>query len=62
MDPISLPIREACRVSGMNRTRIFAEIRNGNLEAKRAGKQTLVMVASLRAFIDALPSARSLEA
>ncbi|MCG5240852.1 hypothetical protein ACIU1J_05400 [Azospirillum doebereinerae] len=58
MDPIAVDIREACRVSGLTRTRIFGEIRDGNLEAKRAGKRTLVMFASLKALVQALPPSR----
>ncbi|TWA59256.1 hypothetical protein FBZ82_12617 [Azospirillum brasilense] len=59
MDPIAVDIREACRVSGLTRTRIFGEIRNGALEAKRAGKRTLVLYASLKALVQSLPPAGS---
>jgi hypothetical protein len=51
-------IEGAVEWSGFSRTRIYAEIGNGTLVAKKAGRRTIIMGASLQALIDNLPAAK----
>jgi excisionase family DNA binding protein len=54
-EPLSVTVLEACRMVGIGRTRIFEEIAAGRIEARKYGRKTLIPVASLRAWLDALP-------
>ena len=58
-DPIVLayPIREACAVSGIGRTKLYALIADGKLEARQCGGRTLIPADSLRDFLANLPVA-----
>jgi len=53
--PIAVPVPEACRIVGIGRSRLYEEIAAGRIEARKAGKRTLVMVASLRDYVASLP-------
>jgi hypothetical protein len=53
---LALTPTEAAESSGLARTRIFQEIQNGNLTARKAGKQTIIEIAELARFIRSLPS------
>lgn len=57
-EPYSLTVEAATAYSGMSRTRIEALLAAGAVEAKRAGRRTLILASSLRTYIDSLPSAR----
>jgi excisionase family DNA binding protein len=50
-------IAEATKVSGLGRTTLYEAIGAGKLEARKAGNRTLIVAASLRAFIGSLPAA-----
>ena len=58
VEPYALTIEGAVRYTGMSRTRIEGLLSDGKVEAKRAGRRTLVLAASLRAYLDSLPAAR----
>lgn len=50
-DLISVRIPQAVRMTGLSRSRIYELIRSGEIEASKVGRQTVVIVASLRALI-----------
>ena len=58
IEPYALTMDGAVRYSGMSRTRIEGLLSDGKVEAKRAGRRTLVLAASLRAYLESLPAAR----
>jgi excisionase family DNA binding protein len=51
IEPLAYSVREACRVSSIGRTRLYQLIGEGQLEARKIGKRTLIPAASLRALI-----------
>jgi len=53
--PLAVTIREAVRISGMSRTRIYELIRARRLEAIKAGRRTLILMQSLAAYLASLP-------
>ena len=54
---LAYPIREACTVSGIGRTKIYGLIAEGKLEARQCGGRTLIPAESLKAFLGNLPNA-----
>ena len=57
-----LPVRDACRVSGLPRSRLYLEMASGAIRHKKMGKRTLIVRDSLRAFVDAIPDAQPSQA
>jgi excisionase family DNA binding protein len=51
-DRISCTIDEACKGTGIKRTRLYNMIGAGQVEAKKLGRQRLVIVRSLTAALD----------
>jgi len=51
MDPISVKVPEAVRLSGLSRSRIYELMRSGDIEFAKVGSSTLILVDSLRGFI-----------
>jgi excisionase family DNA binding protein len=56
IDAVAVTIPEACRLSGLGRSKIYSEINTGRLPIRKAGSRTLIRVVDLKAYIDALPS------
>lgn len=52
LEPLAYSIADAIRVSSIGKTRLYALIKEGRLEARKIGKRTLIPAASLRALID----------
>ena len=50
-------VREACDACGIGRTRLYALISEGKIEARQCGGRTLIPAESLRAFVNSLPAA-----
>ena len=50
-DPIAVRIPEAVAMIGVGRSKLYELIKNGQIETVKVGRSTLVVVASLRAFI-----------
>jgi excisionase family DNA binding protein len=48
---IAYSVKEACRVSSLGRTTVYAAISAGRLRATRVGGRTLIPADSLRALI-----------
>lgn len=51
----NVSIGEAVRLFGIGRTKLYELIQNGDIEAFKLGRRTLVRAESARAFIDRLP-------
>jgi excisionase family DNA binding protein len=50
-EPLAYSIADACRVSSIGRTRLYALINEGRLEVRKIGKRSLIPAASLRRLI-----------
>ena len=51
MEPLAVPIAEAARLSGVGRSTIYNEISNGNLQAHKVARRTIVKMEDLRTWI-----------
>lgn len=49
---LAYSVAEACQVSSLGRTSIFAALKTGRLRATRVGRRTLILSASLIALIE----------
>ena len=56
-DPITAPIPEASRVSGLSRSEIYRRLSAGDIRAVKSGARTLIIMESLRAHLASLPLA-----
>lgn len=54
LEPISVRIPEAVRLTGLSRSRIYELMRSGDIQFVKVGSSTLIMVDSLRGFICSL--------
>lgn len=52
VEPISVRIREACRLTGIGRSKFYELVASGDIEVIKVGAMTLVPFDGLRAFID----------
>lgn len=50
-EPISVRISEAVRITGLSKSKIYQLIASGEIEAAKVGRATVVLVASLKAFL-----------
>lgn len=50
--PLTVRIREACRMTGIGRSKFYALIKAGEIEAVKVGALTLVPISSIEALID----------
>jgi hypothetical protein len=55
--PLAVTIAEAVRLSGLSRSELYRQLGAGRIGARKSGSRTLILWASLRAHIDALPVA-----
>lgn len=51
-EPISVRIPEACRLTGLSRSRLYELMKNGDIEFAKVGASTLILVESLRSFVE----------
>jgi excisionase family DNA binding protein len=51
-EPISVKIPEAVRLTGLSRSRIYELMKSGDIEFAKVGSSTLIIVASLRRFVE----------
>ena len=49
--PITVRIREACRLTGIGRSKLYMLIGEGYIETVKVGSMTLVTIRSLEAFL-----------
>lgn len=47
-------IPEVCQISSIGRTRVYGEIKAGNLRAKKCGRRTVIRAEDLDAWLDGL--------
>jgi excisionase family DNA binding protein len=50
-EPISVKIPEAVRLTGLSRSRIYELMKSGDIEFAKVGSSTLILIESLRGFI-----------
>lgn len=51
MKPIAIPVREACQVGGLGRTKLYELVKTGELKTVSVGRRRLVLFASLEALL-----------
>lgn len=51
IEPISVRVPEAARMTGISRSKIYELIASGEIEAAKVGRATVVLVASLKSFL-----------
>jgi excisionase family DNA binding protein len=54
--PLAVDIPEACRITSLSRSRLYAELRDGRLRANKAGRRTLIPMAELHRWLQSLPN------
>lgn len=52
IEPLTVTVADALRITGIGRTKLYELIGTGDLATAKIGRRTLVMVDSLRALID----------
>jgi excisionase family DNA binding protein len=52
IEPISIRIPEAVRLTGLSRSRVYELMRSGDIHYAKVGSSTLILVDSLRRFLD----------
>lgn len=50
--PITVRVREACRFTGIGRSKLYELIAGGDIEIIKVGTITLIPMASLQRFLD----------
>jgi excisionase family DNA binding protein len=55
-DPISVDIPTACSMSGLSRSFLYEVLAGGEVRSIKAGRRRLVLVDSLRAWLQSLPA------
>lgn len=50
-EPISVRVRDAVRLTGISRSRLYELMRSGEIEYVKVGGSTLIPYAGLRAFV-----------
>lgn len=50
--PLAYSIADACKITSIGRTRLYALIAEGRLEVRKIGRRTIIPAASLRALIE----------
>ncbi|WP_114951533.1 helix-turn-helix domain-containing protein [Sphingosinicella terrae] len=51
LEPISVRVPQAVRLTGLSRSRIYELMKSGEIEFVKVGASTLILVESLRAYI-----------
>lgn len=50
--PISVRVKEACRLVGIGRSKLYELMSSGEIEFIKVGTMTLIPTSSLRAFVE----------
>lgn len=50
--PLTVRIKEACRMTGIGRSKLYELIADGEIEIVKVGAITLVLVSGLQAFLE----------
>ena len=51
VEPITVRIKDACRMTGIGRSKLYELIETGEIETFKVGTMTLIPVASIRRFL-----------
>lgn len=54
-EPLAYRVKEAARLMGMGKSKLFELIKGGQLPARKVGGATLILRADLVAFLDRAP-------
>jgi excisionase family DNA binding protein len=54
--PLAVGISEACKITSLSRSRLYSELRSGNLKACKSGRRTLIAMSELSRWLAALPT------
>jgi len=54
-DPVAMSIRDACRCCGLSRASLYRAIAAGQLDTRKFGSRTIILMDDLRRFIASLP-------
>lgn len=49
--PITVRVKDACRMTGIGRSKLYLLIADGSIETIKIGSMTLIPVASIEAFL-----------
>ena len=58
-EPIAYDIPTVIEMTGIGRTTIFGEIRDGKLVARKIGRRTVLMATDVRKWLEATPTVRN---
>ena len=53
MEPLAVSVEEAERISGIGRTKLYELLTTGAIKSRKVGRRRLVIVWSLRAYLEA---------
>lgn len=53
MEPLVVRIPDACRMIGVGRSKLYELLAAGEIEAVKIGARRLILLASLRGFVEA---------
>lgn len=53
MEPLAVSVDEAARISGIGRTKLYNLLTSGAIKSRKVGTRRLVIVWSLRAYLEA---------
>lgn len=56
MDPLAYSISEACVVSSIGRTTLYAAIKRGDLKTRKVGRRTLITAHELVSWLNSRPT------
>jgi excisionase family DNA binding protein len=59
LEPLTVTVQEARRLTGLGNTTIYKLIGQGKLRTTKVGARTLVMFPSLKSLLESAPAARS---
>ncbi|MBK3778412.1 helix-turn-helix domain-containing protein [Azospirillum brasilense] len=57
LEPVAMTVPHAVRYSGLGRSTLYNLLGKNQIEAVKAGNRTLVLTASIRAYLAGLPAA-----
>jgi excisionase family DNA binding protein len=55
MEPLAVSVKEAARIVGVSRSRLYELIGSGQVEARKIGSRTIIPTDSLRALVADAP-------
>jgi excisionase family DNA binding protein len=53
--PLAYSVKKACELTGIGRTRLYAEMASGALTARKSGTRRVILEWELRAWLERLP-------